>query len=81
MEGKNPGVSKMNEYLGYKVIEDESVTELRLPKNVVDYLKNIENIMGIEYIFVKEIKKQKFSGVIYVSKSLIGKKAFIIILK
>lgn len=71
----------MNEYLGYKIIEDELVTELRLPKSIIDYLKNINSIVGIEFAFVKEIKKQKYSGIIYVAKNLIGRKAFVIILK
>ena len=33
----------IGEMFGYKVIEDDSVKELRLPKKVIDWLKTIKS--------------------------------------
>ena len=71
----------LGEYLGVKVVEDNSVTELKLPTKVIDYLKNLNAIENVESILRKEVKKQTFSGILYVPKKFIGKKAIIIILK
>jgi len=63
-------------YLGYKVIEDNTVKELRLPKDVIDFLVNfanwetmqkrlgkLEEIPGKYYICTKDgFKRPKIKG-------------------
>jgi putative transposon-encoded protein len=74
-------MENLGDFFGYKVVEDNSVTELKLPEKVIDYLKNNHIAENVEHILRKEIKTQKFSGILYVPKEFIGKKAIIIILK
>lgn len=48
-------------YLGYRIVEDNGVNELRLPKDVIDFLANYADWSGIDKKFkTAEIVPDKF---------------------
>lgn len=74
-------IGLIGNFLGYSIIEDNEVRELKLPTKVIEFLKHSKIAEEVEDVLRKEIKKQTFSGIVYVPKKFIGKKAIIIILK